>query len=80
MKNGLPFGAIFEDQTKVRELRVQTSEYHSSGAHIIVDQGQEQIAGYTDREDGIFTDVPAIIFGDHTRIIKYVDEPFFLGC
>ena len=58
---------------------MQTSEYHSSGAHIIVDQGQEQIAGYTDREDGIFTDVPAIIFGDHTRIIKYVDEPFFLG-
>ncbi len=23
--------------------------------------------------------IPAIIFGDHTRIIKYVNEPFFLG-
>ena len=22
---------------------------------------------------------PAIIFGDHTRIVKYVDKPFFLG-
>ena len=27
----------------------------------------------------MFTDVPAIIFGDHTRIIKYVDTPCFLG-
>ena len=27
----------------------------------------------------MFTDIPAIIFGDHTRIIKYVDVPCFLG-
>ena len=30
-------------------------------------------------DDGLFVDVPAIIVGDHTRIIKYVDKPFFLG-
>ena len=23
--------------------------------------------------------MPVVIFGDHTRVIKYVDEPFFLG-
>ena len=74
----LPFEMVFEDQTKLG-TKVQTSEYRETGAHIIVDQGQEQIAGYTDREEGIFTAVPAIIFGDHTRIIKYVDQPFFLG-
>ena len=74
----LPFEVVFEDQTKLG-TKVQTSEYRETGAHIIVDQGQEQIAGYTDREEGIFTAVPAIIFGDHTRIIKYVDQPFFLG-
>ena len=73
-----PFEDVFEDQTKLG-TKVQTDEYHESGAHIIVDQGQEQIAGYTDREEGIFSTVPAIIFGDHTRIIKFVDEPFFLG-
>ena len=27
----------------------------------------------------MFTDVPAIIFGDHTRVIKYVNTPFFIG-
>lgn len=26
-----------------------------------------------------FDDVPAIIFGDHTRAVKYISEPFFLG-
>ena len=49
------------------------------GKHIIIDQGQTQIAGYTDCEDGLFEEVPVVIFGDHTRVIKYVDEPFFLG-
>jgi type I restriction enzyme S subunit len=27
----------------------------------------------------LFFDVPAIIFGDHTRIFKYVEKPCFLG-
>ena len=73
-----PFDEVFEDRTKLG-TKIKTDKYKDSGAHIIIDQGQEQIAGYTDLEDGLFCDVPAIIFGDHTRIIKYVDEPFFLG-
>lgn len=72
------FDELFEDQTKLGR-KIKTDEYHDSGAHIIIDQGHEQIAGYTDLVDGLFTSVPAIIFGDHTRVIKYVDEPFFLG-
>ena len=44
-----------------------------------MDQGQNLIAGYTDKEDGVFKELPAIIFGDHTRIIKYIDQPFFIG-
>ena len=72
------FTEIFADETK-RGYKIPTSEYLSSGKFPIIDQGQGQIAGYTDLESGVFTDVPAIIFGDHTRIIKYVDTPFFLG-
>lgn len=72
------FDEIFEDVTKLG-TKVKTDEYHSSGKHQIIDQGQEIVAGYTDLEKGLFEDVPAIIFGDHTRIIKYVDQPFFLG-
>lgn len=72
------FDEIFIDKTKYG-VKVQTSEYGEQGKHIIIDQGQTQIAGYTDREDGLFEEVPVVIFGDHTRVIKYVDEPFFLG-
>ena len=72
------FDEIFIDKTKYG-VKVQTSEYGEQGKHIIIDQGQTQIAGYTDCEDGLFKEVPVVIFGDHTRVIKYVDEPFFLG-
>ena len=72
------FEEIFIDKTKYG-VKVQTSEYGEWGKHIIIDQGQLQIAGYTNREEGLFEEVPVVIFGDHTRVIKYVDEPFFLG-
>lgn len=72
------FNEIFIDKTKYVE-KIQTSEYEKQGKHIIVDQGQAEIAGYTNREEGLFNEVPVIIFGDHTRLIKYIDEPFFLG-
>ncbi len=75
---GKSFDEVFEDKTRFG-TKIKTDKYHLEGSHIIIDQGQEQIAGYTDLEEGLFSDVPAIIFGDHTRVIKYIDKPFFLG-
>ena len=49
------------------------------GKYQIIDQSQNDIAGYTNQEEGLFKDIPAIVFGDHTRAIKYVDKPCFLG-
>ena len=72
------FEDVFEDVTKLG-AKIKTDEYHPNGKYRIIDQGQEAVAGYTDLEDGIFENVPAIVFGDHTRIVKYVDQPFFLG-
>ena len=72
------FTDIFEDVTK-RGTKIPTNLYLEIGLHPIIDQGQLQIAGYTNETKGLFTDVPAIIFGDHTRIIKYIDTPCFLG-
>ena len=72
------FTDVFSDETK-HGKKIQTSDYLKSGKYPIIDQGQDQIVGYTNEEDGVFTEVPAIIFGDHTRIIKYIDTPFFLG-
>ena len=72
------FTDIFEDVTK-QGTKIPTNLYLETGMHPIIDQGQSQVAGYTNETEGVFTDIPAIIFGDHTRIIKYVDAPCFLG-
>ena len=72
------YSDLFKDVTKFAK-KLPTSDYQEKGKHPIIDQGQKQIAGYTDIEEGLFTDVPAIIFGDHTRVIKHIDVPFFIG-
>ena len=74
----LDFCEVFDDYTS-RCRKIPKEKYLSNGKYIVIDQGQNNIAGYTNTDDGLFEDVPAIVFGDHTRIIKYVDEPFFLG-
>lgn len=72
------FSEVFEDVTR-QGRKLQTSEYKEQGKYVIIDQGQSDIAGYTNETTGLFTDVPAIVFGDHTRVLKYVDTPCFLG-
>lgn len=72
------FTDIFDDVTK-KGTKIPTNQYLTEGLYPIIDQGQSDISGYTNEEKGLFTDVPAIIFGDHTRVIKYVDKPCFLG-
>ena len=72
------FDEIFDDVTKYG-TKIKTDEYHEFGRHLIIDQGQEEIAGYTDLEVGLYDNVPAVLFGAHTRVVKYVDKPFFLG-
>lgn len=72
------FSDLIVDRTK-EGVKLPTNEYKTTGRTAIIDQGQAYIAGYTDKTDGFFFDVPAIIFGDHTRVFKYVDFPFFLG-
>lgn len=72
------FDKVLCDCTKFG-TKIPKNEYLPSGRYPIIDQGQKQIAGYYNSDEGLFSDVPAIIFGDHTRIVKYVDQPCFLG-
>ena len=72
------FTEVFEDVTKLG-TKIPTNCYQANGKYPIIDQGQSKIAGYINESEGLFCDVPAIIFGDHTRIVKYVDMPCFLG-
>ena len=72
------FNEIIYDVTKFGR-KIKTSDYMGNGKYPIIDQGKNLISGYTNEENGIFVDVPAIIFGDHTRILYYIDTSFFLG-
>ena len=72
------FTILYRDVTK-EGIKIPQEKYCLTGQFPIVDQGQRIIAGWWNDDDGIFKDVPAIIFGDHTRAIKYMEEPFFIG-
>jgi type I restriction enzyme S subunit len=63
-----------------RQKKVVTSAYEDSGSIPIIDQGREYIAGFTsDAEQQYVGKLPLTIFGDHTRILKWVDRPFAVG-
>ena len=68
-------------KTKVgRENQILSADIQPSGRFPVVDQGQAFIAGYSDVEERVIRDdLPMVIFGDHTRCVKYVDFPFILG-
>lgn len=72
------FSEILVDETKLGK-KISQGDYLGDGQFPIIDQGQKEIAGYSNETDGLFRDVPAIIFGDHTRVLKFVNKPFFLG-
>jgi type I restriction enzyme S subunit len=61
-----------------RKLPVR--DYLESGKFPVIDQGQKFIGGFTnDKDNVIVCPSPVIIFGDHTKIIKYVDFDFVPG-
>lgn len=63
-----------------RENQILSADIQPSGRFPVVDQGQAFIAGYSDAEKRVIRDdLPMVIFGDHTRCVKYVDFPFILG-
>ncbi|KGL44698.1 hypothetical protein BMT55_03180 [Listeria newyorkensis] len=73
-----PFEAILNDNTR-RGAKIKKQDYQKVGNFPIVDQGKSYIAGYTNEKEGLYTGNPVILFGDHTKIIKYVDFPLYLG-
>ena len=71
------FNEAFQ-RLKLKAFEIPTKDYQVAGTYPIIDQGDGAVAGYIDREDPI-SDVPFIVFGDHTTIVKYVDQPCFIG-
>ncbi|MCO5100721.1 MAG: restriction endonuclease subunit S [Burkholderiaceae bacterium] len=62
------------------KTKLQARDYKLAGRFPVVDQGQERIAGWTDDETAVIKEpLPLIVFGDHTRAFKFIDEPFARG-
>ena len=71
-------GSLIKKQKSVKSI--ERKKYSVNGKYPIVDQSSEYIAGYTNDEVNALGDEESIIiFGDHTRILKYVDFPFAVG-
>ena len=84
--DGVPEGW---DNIKVGDLlckikktkQVPTNCYQKTGCIPIIDQGKDYIAGFTDDNECLIKveKSPYIVFGDHTRILKYINFSFAKG-
>lgn len=60
--------------------KLPTSCYAHQGKFPIIDQSQSEVCGWTDDQDALIkNDLPLIVFGDHTCILKFVHQPFAQG-
>lgn len=73
----LTFDELFIVANK-KSAQIKSSDYLVSGSIPIVDQGQKFIAGYCDSKE-VYSNIPVVVFGDHTRCIKWVDFSFCPG-
>jgi len=75
-----PFEECINKEKISKDIKIPQGQYKPTGKYPIVDQGAEFIAGYTDDKDKLYSgNLPVIVFGDHTRIFKFVDFSFTLG-
>ena len=60
--------------------KLPTSAYLERGRFAIVDQSQNYICGWTNDDEAVIVKpLPAIVFGDHTCVLKFIDQPFAQG-
>ena len=59
--------------------KFQSSEYQVNAITPIIDQSEKFISGYTNEDAVVKLKKDVVIFGDHTKALKYVDVDFCLG-
>ena len=75
----LPFLDVFTDATG-GNIKTPRTEFLEEGEFPVVDQGQVLVAGFVNDGSRVCSvNPPVIVFGDHTRVIKYVDFEFAMG-
>ncbi len=59
--------------------QIQAKEILKEGKISVVSQGQSLIDGYSNETQKVINNIPVIMFGDHTKNVKYIDFPFVIG-
>ena len=74
-----PFSNVV-DVVSDKGKRTKQRDYLNEGAVPVIDQGQDFIGGYIDDDSMVFEgDLPIVVFGDHTRAVKFVNQRFAVG-
>lgn len=72
------FENCIEDVTYTQ--KIQRKDFLAEGMYPIISQEEEFINGYWDKGADLFKiKTPVVVFGDHTKVLKYVDFDFVLG-
>ncbi|UEA99149.1 restriction endonuclease subunit S [Prevotella melaninogenica] len=60
--------------------QVKKEAYNNGSQYPIISQEEKFISGYCDDESIVcHIDRPIVVFGDHTRVLKYIDFDFVVG-
>lgn len=73
---------IFDDciEKVTYTQKVQRKDFLDDGDFPIVSQEEAFINGYWNDDDDLYrVSTPVVVFGDHTKVLKYVDFDFVLG-
>jgi type I restriction enzyme S subunit len=63
-----------------RNNQIKSKDYNETGRYPIVSQGKNKIDGYSNDESKLLKiNKPVVVFGDHTRLVKFIDFNFIIG-
>jgi type I restriction enzyme S subunit len=62
-----------------KPFQILQSEIKDKGLYPVISQSCNYIEGFTDSAEKLFQSQESIIFGDHTRNVKYLNFPFVVG-
>lgn len=74
----IPICRCFETISTLNK-EVKSKDVLEKGLYPVISQGKKDIDGYSNDKTKVIFDVPAILFGDHTRCVKLLRHPFIPG-
>ena len=71
-------GDLFNNISTVNK-EVKFKDVQQFGKYEVISQSHNYIDGYSNDENKLIYDIPVILFGDHTKVVKYINHLFIPG-